>query len=238
MQFASLLALFAFAFAGLVHGLRVRRTSFLAGTFLPKIESDRESGGWFEWFFMKHPALCSVLDGISDLLPGPDSHVSDAVTSSTTFTRLQSRTLLHRYYRWQIHSLLRVLLALVFCGVLLALMPVGLTQASHKVIAGGSVALFGYAVLNWWSMRKENEATRRVARNSSQGEGDLVLDAFTELAKSASRQAVAFAMVFCLNIALQVVVLIDVDNELALNGDAPTPLELQEQTLGGTGFNG
>jgi len=232
MQIVFLLALFAFAFAGLFHGLRVRRTSFLAGTYLPRIESDRHTGGWLEWFFMKHPSLCNVLDGISDLLPGPDSHVSDTVTSSTTFTRLQSRTLLHRYYCWQIHSLLRVILSLLFCGVLLALLPVGLTQSTHKLIAGGSVLLFGYAVLSWWRMRIENQATRKVCMTDRDSNaGDMVLGAFTELSRSACRQAVAFAFVFGLNMLIQIVVLIDVDNRLSLNGGAPTIQKLELPAL-------
>jgi len=189
----------------------------LAGTYLPAHASDRQTGGWIEWFLMRHPALCSVLDGISDLLPGPDSDVSDAVSTSTTFTRLQSRTLLHRYYRWQIHSLLRVLCALLFCGVLIALLSVGLTAGTHKIVSFGSLALCFYALHSWFRIRVEEKATRKVCNSQGQGEGDLVLDAFTELSRSASRQAIAFALLFTLNLGLQVAVYMDVDNHLALS---------------------
>ena len=218
MQIMSLLALLAVAVVGVVHGLRVRRTSFLAGTYLPRHSSDRQTGGWMEWFFMNHPGLCSLMDGISDLLPGPASEVSNTVTSSTSFTRLQSRTLLHRYYRWQIHSLLRVLLALLFCGVLVALLTVGLTAGTHKLVAFGSAVLFMHALHSWVRIRMEEKATRKVC-GGGRDEGDLVLDAFGELSLSASRQAVTFALVFCLNIGLQVAVYIDVDNQLALSGE-------------------
>ena len=217
MQIVSLLALLAFAVAGVIQGLRVRRTSFLAGTYLPVHASDRQTGGWIEWFLMRHPALCSVLDGISDLLPGPDSDVSNAVSTSTTFTRLQSRTLLHRYYRWQIHSLLRVLCSLLFCGVLIALLSVGLTSGTHKIVSFGSMALCIYALHSWFRIRVEENATRKVCVSQAQDEGDMMLDAFGEISKSASRQAIAFALVFALNLCLQVAVYMDVDNQLALS---------------------
>jgi len=227
MQIVSLLALLAFAVAGVVHGLRVRRTSFLAGTYLPSHVSDRQTGGWIEWFLMRHPGLCSILDGISDLLPGPGSDVSDAVSTSTTFTGLQSRTLLHRYYRWQIHSLLRVLCALLFCGVLVALLSVGLTSGTHKIVSFGSLVLFFYAMHSWLRIRVEEQGTRKVCNAHDAGEGDQVLDAFRELSSSASRQAVAFALVFALNLCLQVAVFIDVDNRLALSS-ANRPFEIVE----------
>ena len=123
---------------------------------------------------------------------------------------------MHRYYRWQIHSLLRLVLVLVFCGVLISLLPVGLTQATHKIVAGGSTILFIYAVSNWWRISNEDKANRRICSN---GEGDGMLDAFAELSQSAFRQAMAFALIFGMNIGLQVVEFIDTENRFALNGE-------------------
>jgi hypothetical protein len=222
MHALPLLALLAFTVAGLFHGLRIRRTSFTAGTRLPRNHADRQATGWFAWFFLEHPRLCRVLDAISDRLPGGRSLVEDTVSSSTTFTRLQSRTLLHRYFRWQLHNLMRSMLALLFCGAILVCLPRGLTHVNHLLIAGGSVGLFLYAFICFRRIRLQNEATAKVcgtAAAAGEGNGDEVLGAFSELAEGAMRQAIAFGLVYVINLGLQVVFLVDTNNQLSFNAD-------------------
>lgn len=204
---------------GLAYGLRIERTSFVAGTLLPRQRVDRQSVGAFAWFFLEHPRLCRLLDAISERLPGGRSEVEEAVSSSTTFTRLQSRTLLHRYFRWQVHNLMRSILALVFCGAIVACLPLGLTQSSHLLIAGGSVALFLYAFVCYRRIRLQNEATAKVCESDHEAGGEDVLGAFHELGEAAFRQAVAFGLVYAVNLGLQVAFLANTNNQLTFNED-------------------
>ena len=223
MQFVSLLALLTIAVVALFTGLRVRRTSFLAGTFLTRLPSDGREGGWIEWLLVKHPILCNLMDAISDVLPGRGSDISDTVAATTTFTRVQSHALLHRYYRLQVHSMLRVILVIVFCGMLIALMPVGLTQSTHRIVGAGSSLLCLYALRCWWRIDCDRRhGNTRLPRTGA----DSVHDAFKELSHSAALQAAAFGLIFGLNVGLQVIEYLDVDNRLALNGEVEGGFEV------------
>jgi hypothetical protein len=221
MHVLPLLVLLAFTVAGLVHGLRIQRTSFSAGARLPRQRADRQATGWVGWFFLEHPILCRALDAISDRLPGPRSAVEDTVSSATTLTGLQSRTLLHRYFCWQLHNLVRTMLALVFCGALLFCMPRGLNTTTHLLVAGGSVLLFLYAFVCFRRILQQNRATAKVCRNrlGEDETGGSVLGAFTDLADAALRQAVAFGLVYAINLGLQVMFLVETNSQLTFNAD-------------------
>lgn len=219
-------ALIAFAAAGVFHGLRVRRTSFRGGLALPATEADRQVFGWLAWLLRRSPGLCDALDRASSLLPGPRSDIEGAVASDTTFTGLQSRTILHRYYRWQVHNILRVLCALLFCGVLLVCTVSGLSSRAFVVISLGSGLLCAYSALSWWKLRSECEGTRRVSRGADTG--DMVLDAFGELSRCAMNQMVAFALVFACNFGFQVMVLVDPNSLVSMNPDIERAQRLEE----------
>ncbi|MFT5287741.1 MAG: hypothetical protein ACI8TQ_003929 [Planctomycetota bacterium] len=216
MQFVSLLALLTIAVMALFAGLRVRRTSFLAGTYMTRLDSDRWNGGWIEWILVKHPSICHLLDAISDVLPGRGADITDTVSATTSFTRVQSHALLHRYYRLQVHNMLRVIMVIVFCGMLLAIVPEGLTQSTHKIVGVGSSILCLYAMRCWWRIDRDcRNGNTRLPRSNAES----VHTAFHELSRSAALQALAFALMFGMNVGLQVVEYLDVNNSFALNGD-------------------
>lgn len=216
MQFVLIVALVGFAAAAVFHGLRVRRGSFLAGMALAPSEADRQVGGWLTTLLMRHPELCRMLEVLSRMLPGPSSDVGDAVTDETSFTRLQSRTILHRYFRWQVHNMARAIVAMIYCGLLIAVAAWGYSMPGQMLIAIGSALLTLWALSSWWNIRTECEGTKKFCRNGYEA-GDTVLSAFTDLSRGALRQGVAFALVFVFNFGFQVVTLVDSDNLITAN---------------------
>ncbi len=202
------IALVGCAAAGVFCGLRVRRGSFLAGLALPRTEADRQAGGWLAFLVIRNPGLCRAVEKLSSVLPGHRADVESAVKSTTTFTHLQSRTILHRYFRWQVHNIVRVLCALLFCGVVSVCMTGTTTLTGHHLIGLGSALLCTYSLANWWRIRFDCVGARKFC-SSARAQSDEVVNAFTELSRGALRQAVAFALVFVCNLSFQVLVLVD-----------------------------
>ena len=228
-----LLAWVAFAAAGVLYGLRVRHGSFLAALTVQRAASDAEASGWVASAVLKHPTLCRLLEAAHEILPCPRTEdMTDAVSRTTTFSYLQTRTILLQYFRWQVHNLLRVLLALVFFGVLVACATTGINQQTYTVVAITSAGLATYALCNWWKIRENSAATRKVCSAGGDA-GSFILDSFSELSRGALRQAIAFTLIFSLNLGFQVVSLFSPDAVLP-SGEQVTVQELESDLLGRT----
>jgi hypothetical protein len=227
MHFVLLFALVGFAAAAVYHGLSVRRGSFLAGLALRPSQADRQVGGWLTSLLLRNPDLCRAMEGLSRVLPGPRTNVGSAFTDETSFTRLQSRTFLHRYFRWQVHNMARVLAALLYCGLVLTVASWGYSSHGQQLVAVGSALLCLWALSSWWNIRTDCEGTRKACR-SALGAGDQVVGAFVDLSRGALRQGVAFALVFACNFGFQVLVLVDSDNLLSLNENLERVQRIEE----------